>query len=210
MVSQKICRKLDLNGSLGGGYRELAAHFIISNDDIRRIAQHSNPTDNVLALVGRNRENTIGRLREILKIMRRDDCLSIIDQSLQSGNVLLLYMIFLQGILTAVLRLASSCQIVKSFLDGDKISLSFIFILKVIYCLLLNDLGLGTNSLAIGYDYIDEGEGDATDHQRPYRPTMDSKFARTFFNSIVRKCWQLYYRLQPNASKTEYLLRKQK
>ena len=63
-------------------YRGLAARFEIPHQDIRRISQSPNPTDNVLERIGHNPKNTISKLRNILKTMRRDDCVDIIDSSM--------------------------------------------------------------------------------------------------------------------------------
>ena len=57
----------------------------MSAQDIQTISQKPNPTDNVLAWMGRRRINTIAMLRMVLVTMERDDCVKIIDESLQSG-----------------------------------------------------------------------------------------------------------------------------
>ena len=82
---QQICRKLDIEHPLGGDYQTLASNFNMSAQDIQTISQKPNPTDNVLAWMGRRRINTIAMLRMVLVTMERDDCVKIIDESLQSG-----------------------------------------------------------------------------------------------------------------------------
>ena len=86
LLRQKICKKLDIKHPTGGAYRELAAYFDMSNDDINAISQNPDPTDNVLQWVGRNPKNTIAKLRKVLKAMGRKDCVNIIDEDPPSGK----------------------------------------------------------------------------------------------------------------------------
>ena len=81
----QICRELDIKHPLGGDYQTLAALFNMSTEDIEKISQKPNPTDNVLVWMGRKPINTIAKLRNVLVTMERDDCVEIIDKSLQSG-----------------------------------------------------------------------------------------------------------------------------
>ena len=85
LARQQICRKLDIEHPVGGDYKTLASKFIMSTENIQIISQTSNPTDNVLAWMGRKPINTIAKLRRELVAMERDDCVQIIDESLQSG-----------------------------------------------------------------------------------------------------------------------------
>ena len=70
--------KLDV----GGGYRELAAHFDMSYDRVKIISQTSNPTRTLLNWIEVNSKNTIAKLRQVLVEMGRDDCVMIIDGTL--------------------------------------------------------------------------------------------------------------------------------
>ena len=95
----RICRKLDIKHPVCGDYRELAAHFDMPNTDIIVISQNPDPTDNVLHTIQRNPKNTIAKLRQVLVIMGRDDCVMIIDESLLGmySYYIVLHIIFLHG-----------------------------------------------------------------------------------------------------------------
>ena len=80
LVMLQLCKKLDIEQSLGGDYRYLAAHFRMPNDHIMRISQEQNKTREVLNWIGRNPGNTVAKLKQILVDMRRDDCVEIIDK----------------------------------------------------------------------------------------------------------------------------------
>ena len=80
LVMLQLCKKLDIEQSLGGDYRYLAAHFHMPNDDITAISQGQNKTREVLNWIGRNPGNTVAKLKQILVDMRRDDCVEIIDK----------------------------------------------------------------------------------------------------------------------------------
>ena len=79
-VTQQLCKKLDIEQSLGGDYKDVAAHFDMPNDHITTISQGQNKTREVLNWIGRNPRNTVAKLRQILVNMRRDDCVDIIDK----------------------------------------------------------------------------------------------------------------------------------
>ena len=80
LVMLQLCEKLDIEQSLGGDYKYLAAHFHMTNDHIIRISQGQNKTREVLNWIGRNPRNTVAKLRQILVDIRRDDCVEIIDK----------------------------------------------------------------------------------------------------------------------------------
>ena len=73
-----ICQKLDIEDDFGGDYRELAARFEMSSNCLDLISQGANRTHRVLRWAGRNPENTVAKLREILLDMGRFDCIQII------------------------------------------------------------------------------------------------------------------------------------
>ena len=86
-IWQRICKKLDIQHVLGGDYRELAARFEMPNDDIALISQGTNQTDAVLRWIARNPQNTIDKLQDVLKDMKRLDCVTIIEKAPKSGMV---------------------------------------------------------------------------------------------------------------------------
>ena len=79
-VMLELCRKLDINQSVGYDYRHLAAKFGMSYENITQISQGQNKTHAVLNWIGLNPKNTVSKLRKILITMKRDDCLAIIDK----------------------------------------------------------------------------------------------------------------------------------
>ena len=79
LVMLQLCSKLDIKLSVGGDYRYLAAHFGISYDHITRISQGDDKTHEVMSCIGTSPGNTVAKLREILNIMKRHDCVEIID-----------------------------------------------------------------------------------------------------------------------------------
>ena len=87
LVRQGVCKKLDILDDVGGDFRTLAAHFGMPSDELDLISQNGNATHRVLRWAGRNPENTIAKLREILLDMERWDCVKIIDEGPKSGKV---------------------------------------------------------------------------------------------------------------------------
>ena len=80
LVMLQLCEKLDIEQTLGGDYRYLAAHFDMPDDHIMRISQGQNKTRKVLNWMGRNLRNTVTKLRKVLVKIRRDDCVEIINK----------------------------------------------------------------------------------------------------------------------------------
>ena len=76
----KLCKKLNIESTVGCDYRYLAAHFDMSSDDIRLISQEKDQTQEVLKWIGQKPQNTVAKLRETLVEMERDDCVAIIDE----------------------------------------------------------------------------------------------------------------------------------
>ena len=81
MVMVELCKKLDIKSVVGSDYRDLAARFEMTNDDIHLISQRKEEqTREVLKWAGTKSENTVAKLREKLVEMGRDDCVAIIDE----------------------------------------------------------------------------------------------------------------------------------
>ena len=85
LTRQQICKKLDIREDYGGDFRTLAAHLDMSSDDLDLISQERNPTHKVLRWWGRNPENTVSKLREVLMEMGRLDCVKILDEIPETG-----------------------------------------------------------------------------------------------------------------------------
>ena len=80
LVMLELCKKLNIECAVGCDYRELAARFEMTSDDINLISQGKDQTQEVLKWAGRKPENTVSKLREKLVEMGRDDCVAIIDK----------------------------------------------------------------------------------------------------------------------------------
>ena len=80
LVMLQLCKNLDIEQSLGGDYRNLAAQFGMPSDHIMRISQGQNKTREVHNWIGRNPINTVAKLRQLLDNLRRHDCVEIINR----------------------------------------------------------------------------------------------------------------------------------
>ena len=74
-----ICKKLNIRRVIGGDFKTLAAMLNMSNDDIAIISQKDDAAEQLFRWWELKREATVGKLQKILRRMRRDDILDILN-----------------------------------------------------------------------------------------------------------------------------------
>ena len=93
LVRQKICKLLNARRTLGNDFRTFAGKLGMSNEDIKLISS----AEEVLTWFEKNPTATVQNLLKILKRMKRDDVVDLLEGNRKLGGYILLFIYTLHG-----------------------------------------------------------------------------------------------------------------
>ena len=91
LVRQKICKLLNARRTLGNDFRTFACKLGMSNEDIKLISSAKDPAEEVLTWFEKKPTATVQNLLEILKRMKRDDVVDLLEGNRKLGGYILLF-----------------------------------------------------------------------------------------------------------------------
>ena len=90
LVRQKICKLLNVRRTLGNDFRTFGAKLGMSNEDIKLISSAKDPAEEVLTWFEKKTTATVQKFLEILKRMKRDDVVDLLEGNHKLGGCILL------------------------------------------------------------------------------------------------------------------------